>query len=547
MYEIAMSTDPNSLHSLSEALGHARVQFESENYRQAENTVSDVLKTWNDCSQAWFLLSLIKAARGLTGKQIECLERAIALDPENGEYLAFMAQALLDQGRLGEAGEQALAAWRKSEKHAGALRLLGGIFHSVGRYDFSVLAYQKSIERENNDAASFYGLGVSLALCGRIVEAREAYRQAIERDPGHVKAWPALSKIRQAREEDNHVGRLAELARKTRNPWLAINVYHGWAKELDDLGNYREAFAVLEEGKNRLRTLCPHDPFLGARRVTELCDFYSSLAVEPNNSGGYHDDAPIFVVGMPRTGTTVVERILTNHPDVTTIGERPQFSLLLKTLCEHSAAGIVGGEALGRAWASLELRELGERYVHSVKYLSGDAERFVDKLPLNILYAGVIMLALPNARVVCLVRDPCDTVIGNYRQVFEYATGVYAWSLDLEAAARFVVAFSKLVDVLKRQFPKRFHTVDYDSLVTAPRELAPEMFGFCGLEWSESYLSIHENPLPIGSASTSQVQEPIHERFTRRSRNYAFCLDGVKSIFDENGVRFRTDQDDRLQ
>lgn len=541
-----MSADSISEDQLSRALANARADFESGNFREAEGAVSGILESRSECHEAWFLLSHIKAARRLLGNQVECLERAIELEPTNCEYMAHLALARLGQGRLDEAAGLAMETWPEARRHVEVLKLLGEIFHSVGKYQQSVQAYRESIALADSDAGSHYGLGVSLALCGHIADARDTYHRAIERDPGHVKAWSALSKIRQATRKDNHIECLTKLVKTTRNPWLAINIHHGLAKELDDLGRYQEAFAALEEGKRRLRVQCPHDPFGSARKVDELSGFYAGLDSDAERSFGYRDDSPVFVVGMPRSGTTVVERVLSNHPDVVAIGERPQFSLLLKSHCNRPGTGIIECDALARAWPSLDWRDFGMRYLQSVRYLSGSNGRFVDKLPLNVLYAGAILTALPDARIVCLLRDPCDTVIGNYRQVFEQTTGLYAWTLDLEATARFTVAFTRLVETLRRQFPDQFHVVSYEKLITDPIEQAQEMFNFCKLDWHDSYVAIQENSSPVGSASTSQVQEPIHGRYARRSDNYSFCLDGVKSIFRENGIEFRTDQNDCL-
>lgn len=522
-------------HKLPE-LAEAKRLFLSRRYRSAETMAGEILQSQGQCHEVWFLLSQIKAGRGLPRERVKCLEKALEISPDKGEYLAFLAQAWLDLGRLEIAEKYASKALLNLGHSAQELQLLSQVFHAVGRYEKSTRALKRSIELDSGDADRYYSLGVSQALCGHITDARKSYRKAIHLDPAHVKAWPALSKISRATKEQNHVDKLAELAEKTRSPWLAINIYHGLAKELDDLGRYAEAFSALEKGKKRLLAVCPHDPFDGVRKAHELAEFYAGIDAGKTENRGYSDSAPIFVVGMPRTGTTVVERILTNHPDVTTVGERPQFGLLLKTQCKKPGSGIIDAGALKEAWPKLDFEGLGHGYEESVRCLAGNAKYFVDKLPLNIVYAGAIMTALPNAKVICLVRDACDTVVGNFRQVFEYATGMYAWTLDLKALAMFTVEFRELVKSLQRQFPSRFHVVHYEQLVSNPQKHSQAMFNICGLEWSGSFVDIHKNPLPVGTASTSQVQEPIHTRFTGRSMNYEFCLEDVKRIFSEHDV-----------
>jgi len=522
-------------------LTDARRLYDAQKYRQAERLISEVLEKEEQSDEAYFLLSQIKAGRGLLREQIECLKKAAELNPDCGEYLACIGQAYLNRADYDSAQRFASAAIQKQGNSADTYSFLGDIFHSVGQYEKSVEAIRKAIELEGGSASRYYGLGVGLTLCGRIAEAQDVYRQATTMDPHHAKALPGLSKISCATNENNNIDALRSLAEITRNPWMAINVYHGLAKELDDLGRYEEAYATLEEGKKRLRPVCPHDPFAGADRVRGLADFYAGLGGEDNDSTGHEDNAPIFVVGMPRTGTTVVERILTNHNDVTTVGERPQFGFLLKAHCGIARGGKIDANVLMESWGKIDFGSLGRQYIDSVRYLAGSSQHFVDKLPLNVLYAGAIMSALPKAKVVCLVRDALDTVIGNYRQAFEYETGTYAFSLDLDSVAMYVSEFMVLADVLQQRFPSNFYIVKYEHLVNEPHACSQAMFDFCGLEWRDSFLHIHKNPLPVGSASASQVQVPIHSQSTGRSKRYSFCLDGARSILAGNGVKIDGD------
>ena len=239
---------------------------------------------------------------------------------------------------------------------------------------------------------------------------------------------------------------------------------------------------------------------------------------------------------MPRTGTTVVERILTNHNDVITLGERFQFSAALKQQCQlqgkKNYANMIDAKILDECWSTIDFEKLGHDYIQSVSYLSNNNQRFVDKLPLNILMAGVILRSLPQAKIVCLLRDPLDTIIGNYRQVLEQKSGTYAYTLDLHATANFVFEFRQLVTNLQKQFPTRFMIVNYETLVAKPERQAKKIFEFCQLSWHGDYLDIHKNKAPIGTASAAQVQEPIHQKSLGHSRHYMFCLEEIKKAFN---------------
>ena len=517
--------------SLPALYQQAQALFQQQKYHQAEKIVSSLIKDEPENVSYYHFMAQIKEIRGFYQEQINYLTQALVLTPNSSGFLIKIAFAHLNLGHFEDAYRYAGLTEQSDNNNAEICSLISKLYSKLGKYDKSAQVLEKAVLLNNSDAKLFYSLGGALTLCGKIKAAIEAYQESIRLNPDSALVYAALSKTRKASVEDNNIEKLQSLFVKDRNPWTAINVYHGLAKELDDLGRYGEAFTTLTKGKKRLRAVCAYNPYKGAENIKGLVTLYDKQAQEIRATSKGSTAAPIFVTGMPRTGTTIVERILTNHQDVVTVGERFQLSALLKQQCQRTYAGLIDAQVLDDLWSTIDFEKLGHDYIESVSYLSNNNQQFVDKLPLNILMTGVILRALPQARIVCLLRDPLDTIIGNYRQVFEQASGAYAHTLDLHALANFVYEFRQLVTSLQQQFPQRFIVVNYETLVDEPLVQAKRLFDFCQLTWNDNYLDIHKNKAPIGTASAAQVQEPIHKKSLGQSHNYMFCLQEIKKAF----------------
>jgi Tfp pilus assembly protein PilF len=510
---------------------NAKELFAQQKYNQAEKLIDELITLNQNNAEHFYFMSLIKERRGLYAEQITLLEKALIISPNSSDFLIKLAFTHLRTGSFNKAFHYAKRIESNVDNTLEIYTLLGQLYYDLGHYTKSATIYKKAIELSDNDHLLFYNYGISLTLSGKISESIEAYQQAIKITPSFGLTYVALSKARKATSAENNIEQLKLAANQDRNPWTGINLYHGLAKELDDLGLYADAFKALEKGKKRLRTSCPHSPMSGAHNINELRSLYSRHKSDIINTDASCTAAPIFVTGMPRTGTTIVERILTNTPEVMAIGERIQFSALLKQQCQENYAGLVDSQVLEKHWDSIDFDKLGHDYIESVQYLTNNHHRFVDKLPLNILLAGVILRALPHAKIICLMRDPLDTIIGNYRQVFEQASGTFAHTLELNALASYIHEFRQLANSLQQLFGERFMLVDYEALVEAPLLQAKKINQFCQLPWHDAFIDIHKNTAAIGTASAAQVQEPIHKKALDHSQNYLFCLEKYKILF----------------
>jgi hypothetical protein len=261
----------------------------------------------------------------------------------------------------------------------------------------------------------------------------------------------------------------------------------------------------------------------------------AAASAKPRAGETGHDSAePIFVVGMPRTGTTLVDRILSSHPDVISAGELGNFSSLAHALARAPESDAA---ALFAAAQGLDVARLGAAYVQSTRPITGTTPRFVDKLPVNFLFAGLIHRALPNARIICLRRDPMDACLSNYRQLFGADAAPYFYTLGLEDTARYYALFDRLAATWREKLPPdRYAEVGYEALVAHLEHEVRRLLAFCGVGWDARCLSFQENAAPVATASSVQVRSPIYSSSVGRWRRWGEAVAPLRAALQAHGI-----------
>ena len=252
-------------------------------------------------------------------------------------------------------------------------------------------------------------------------------------------------------------------------------------------------------------------------------------------SHGCLTEEPIFIVGMPRTGTTLVERIISSHPYVYSAGELQNFGIALKHESGTRTPSLLDVETVERIPKN-RWQELGEKYLSSTRPLTECKPYFVDKLPHNFLYIGYIINALPNAKIICLRRNPMDTCLSNFRELFTKGLDFFDYSLDLMDTGRYYVLYHRLIEHWRQIFPGRFLEIDYEELVNNQEATTRQMLEYCGLPWHAACLRFDQNDAPSTTASAVQVRAPIHQEAIRRWKKYEVQLSGLRELLAEAGI-----------
>ena len=311
-----------------------------------------------------------------------------------------------------------------------------------------------------------------------------------------------------------------------------MNLHLALAKEYEDLADYPKAFEHLVAGKAAAMV----DRDEASRRDEALFDAIIRASPKPQPASvGFATEEPIFVIGMPRSGTTLVERIISSHPDVHAAGELQNFAFALKRASGSRTPYLIDVDTVTRA-QDLDWRQLGEDYLTSTRPDTGRTPRFIDKLPHNFLYVGAIANALPNAKILCLRRDPMDTCLSNFRQLFALGSPFHAYSFDLLNTARHYVLFDRLMAHWKHEFPGRILEVNYETLVETQEASSRQLLASCGLPWNDACLNFENNQAPASTASAAQVREPIYRNAVKRWKQYETQLAGLRELLSEAGI-----------
>jgi len=491
-----------------------------------------MIKTRPQVAEGHFFFGLAAEAIGRTGLALEALDQAIRIEA-SAQYLAQKARLLLVARRDGEARQAAEAALAKRPVDPSTLDTIGCVFTRLGDHAAALPLFEAAAARASRDLHVRFNLASTLGFLGRFDDAKGHYETILAAEPAHGRAHLALSTAGRARGDANHIARLDAALATSPAPDDALQIRYALAKEHEELGQHAEAFAHLRQANSRRRAELAYDPDFD-RRIFEALEH--SFVDEGHFQGeGLDSAAPIFVVGLPRTGTTLIDRILSSHPDVSSVGELQAMPLAVKQEGRSGTPFVIDPETVAAAGA-LSPKQVGAAYMARATAHHGAEGRFVDKLPLNLLYVGHIARALPNASIVCLRRNPMDSVWSNYKNLFSTEFSYYNYSYDLLDAAAYYMLFDRLMAFWERQFPGRMLQVSYEGVVQDQDGWTRRLLAHCGLAWDEACLRFHENPAAVSTPSATQVRRPLYRDAMARWRAYEAEMEPVRRYFEAAGV-----------
>jgi tetratricopeptide (TPR) repeat protein len=319
-------------------------------------------------------------------------------------------------------------------------------------------------------------------------------------------------------------------------------LHYAIGKIYEDIGNYHQAFDHYSQGAAIKRQQRPYNISQDVglmKTVLEFSDAQPALHPSPTET---HEQTPIFIVGLPRTGTTLVERILASHSKVVSGGELNAFPMaLLEAGGKPIAAGLEGlDQNLVKSLTPKTLKDLASRYLQLANNYVNEAPIFVDKLPYNFLYCGLILHAFPHAKIVHVNRNPFDAALSNFKMLFDRG---YEYSYCLKDTADFIAAYSQLMLQWKSRFPEQIYSIEYEHLVSSQEQQTRELLAFCQLDWDPECLNFHQNNSVSQTASASQVREPIYSRSVDLWRKFETQLTPLMDIFAKHGIKPNDNKD----
>lgn len=514
-------------------LARAADMLAKKDYRGTHALCLEVLREDPSASQAYYLLGILAADHANHAKAVELFDRALSGEPDGARIHAQRARSLIALNQRENALSAIKRATAAAPTDAFTLDTIGVVYSRAGLHTESIPFYEQATAANPDNSGYFYNYGAALQFAGKMDAARDAYQTCLALDPTQSKARAALVQITRQTPEDNNIAELeSAFPDFSDSPDDALRIGHSIAKAYEDIGDAKAAFSWLTKAKAPKKTTISY----AAEADIALFDAAKKTVDTVRDRQGYRGAAPIFIVGMPRTGTTLVDRILSSHSEVTSAGELTDFGLCLKRLSGTQSNYVLDPETLAAA-AGVPLETLGQKYMDSVQRTLNPEGRFIDKMPLNAFYSALIAAALPGARIICLRRHPADTVLSNFRQLFATSFSYYNYAYDLEDTARYYVAFSDMIDTFSARLPAdRFIEVHYESIVTNQELETRRLLDFCNLPFEQACLEFHKNAAPVATASSAQVREPLYTRSLARWKRYEESLAPALDILQDAGV-----------
>ena len=483
-------------------------------------------------SPAALRLSTLAARSGRMRDAVAFALRASAPSQQEDDaaLLEALTRQLFDLGEIEAGLACAQAPALSSAYDPDVLRGLGQALLSQSFPDLAETFLQRAQRIRDGGAPARYLLGLAAFYQGDEAEAERAWEAALQRNPMMPPVHRLLAKLRRQTPARNHIDRLrATVARMPQGhpeaPWLHYALF----KELDDMDDIEGAWQALVQGMEARRRQVAYDAVAEAR----LFDRLQARSV-PATGVAVSTTAPtsIFIVGMPRSGTTLLEQILARHPHVQDAGELRDMLCQLRWVCDR-----VGGphldEALCVAAEQADMGLLGRRYLEKTAWRANGRAFFTDKMPANFLLVDHIARALPQARILHMVRDPMEVCFSNLKELFVDA---YPHTYDQREMAAHFIRYRGLMRHWHSRHPGRILDISYEDLVRAPEAAARRVLDFCGLAWDPDVLAMGPRTSSGATASAAQVREPIHVRYVGQWRRYAHHLQPMQTALDEAGV-----------
>jgi len=515
-------------------IARARRLYLQGQAREANGLCVQALQADPGAADAYALMAEMAADQRAFSRAVDLFQRALAIDPRNAAWGAELARSLIGLNRQTPALTAALQALALGPVEARTFDTLGVVFSRVGHQANAAYCFRKAHELVPANAGYLLNLGWAEQYLGEFAAAEQTWRRCIALDPDNDAAIAALVQMVTQTADDNFVPALERLfQRAAGDADRQLRIGHALAKTFEDMKDPLAAFGWLTRAKAAK-----------ARAATGLAAWQSDVfaaarSTAPGAGGaaqGHDSAAPIFVFGLPRSGTTLVERIITSHPEVVSAGEPMDFAGLVRRFAGAPTRELIDGPTL-RAVPPEQLSNLGAAYVEAIRARHPGGSRFTDKTPLNFLFGGLIHAALPQARMVCLRRHPVDSCLAVYRQRFTTGSAYYDWVYSLEATARFYLAFDALVAHWRATLPAdRFREVVYEDVVADQEGQSRALLDWLGLPWDDRVLAFHENAAPVATASAVQVRSPIHSGSVGRWKRYGEGLAPMLAALRAAGV-----------
>ncbi|MES0885090.1 tetratricopeptide repeat-containing sulfotransferase family protein [Roseibium sp. SCP14] len=531
LYRKALRINPASSETANNLIA---VLIEAENVVEARKVAENQLKIAPGDAELHRNFGRLFMLENQLDKAESAFRNAINLDGKNADCFVGLSQVLFEKNHPKLALIEAEQALRLDAANAAACHQIALAKAHLGDIQGAIAMYERAMELKPELTASRLALGHLAIEQGDFDTARSHFETAAESADDKLSALVALARLEKV-SEDSPVFQSLEAAlpgAATMLPQKAVAYRYAMGDCYDKLGRYEEAFSNFASGAQIKRSLISYDPLENDKLTDDLIATFDRSMLTRLRDCAVSDAKPIFVVGMPRSGTTLTESILDAHPEVSGAGELNDLQNIFGRLDDGSshvplALRSVSDQTLNR-WA--------EDYVEALSQHAPDATHIVDKMPANFQLIGLIHGIMPNAKIIHIARDPFDTCLSCYTRLFERSQ---LHSYDLVELGRYYNNYVRLMNHWRELLPEdAFHSLHYEVLIDGIETEARQLIEFCGLDWDDACLEFHKSKRRVRTASVQQVRQPLYTSSKAKWRRYEKHLRPLIETIGENRIGF---------
>jgi tetratricopeptide (TPR) repeat protein len=529
-FERAALTDPQR-----RAVAEATAALVADDRKSAERLFREILRSDPSHLAGLCGLAALSLAADKPGDAERLLRHALKQSAHSPLPRRGLGQTLLALGRLEEAGATARQLTRIEPENPQSWIMIAAIATRLMRQEEALEAYEQAARLKPDEARIRMSIGHVLKTLGRRAESEAAYKAALAMDPGKAEAYWSLADLKNYSFSDAEIAAMQQLlAAAGMDRGQAAQLEFALGKAFEQRRKYGESFEYYARGNALRRLDAPFDIEHFERRSARICAFFNGEFFARHAGSGNPSPAPIFIVGLPRSGSTLIEQILASHSRVEGTMELPNIITITHQFEDMEAGRDGYPETVGTAPPGL-FAALGNRYLEETAPLRGGRERFTDKLPNNFSHVGLIHAILPQATIIDARRHPMDTCFSVFKQHF--AEG-QTFGYDLEDLGRYYRCYLALMDHWDAVLPGKVLHFQYEELVRDPEARIRRLLQHCGLPFESACLSFHETRRSVRTASAEQVRQPLYSSGVGHWRHFEAQLAPLRRALGDVLRRF---------
>ncbi len=522
-YKNAISTDKKYLD-----LQKAMSQVQKGNLGEAERIYREILSDDPNNVDALRLLALLASRTGAVDQAINMLENCTKIAPDYAlawENLAKMYRQKDDPDSLQKAAFCFSKATELRPDWAEGWAGLGTMQTRSSQHKEGIESYRKSIELKANQPRVHLSLGHVYKTTGNQEECINSYNEAISFDNNFGEAYWSLANLKTYKFSGEEILNMKERVELTEVPEREkVHFLFSLGKAFEDMGSYDESFEYYKRGNDLNRGRTTYDPKAIEALSERLKLFFTEDRFNKYKGSGDNSNSPIFIVGLPRSGSTLIEQILASHSKIEGTMELPNIMNIARKLGNSTKERTAYPEVIDTL-QGIDLADLGKSFLDETQFLRAGKQHFIDKMPNNFSHIGLIKLILPNAKIIDARRNPMDTCFSCFKQLF--ARG-QAFTYDLSEIARYYLNYVNLMDHWDKVLPGYVYRVQHEDLLNDQEGVTRDLIDFCEVDFESSTLEFYKTKRAVKTASSEQVREPINTKGLNQWKNYETHLKDLK-------------------